>query len=191
MSVLNNKNSAGYTAVEAIVVFVLIGISIAYLVLVINPDLQLKKTNDFAVRHLLNKIVLPTKAFISAYGKTPNEEQFLEVLNMDVVQAKGDTCKIFGSDGPSDSECLFSVKDLDIPHECDSTGWADYKGSGKNACYFRYQGNFDGDPARFRLYVRSLGAVGSVFAYDNKEGGKVFECPMLIDDSYPLTEFCR
>jgi len=179
--------SQGFTLIEILIVMVLIGILSVILINIIDPESQVERANDGVLSASINKIVLSTESFISAYGYAPDETTFFNYLNVKGVELFGSACS--HNFGP-DHECLFSIVGVFAPATCDLSHWT---GADTNteSCNFRYQARIMNDPGRYRIYVKSHGLSNRVFAYDNKEGGRIFDCPHTIADFEHLTGTCN
>ena len=182
------NKSKGFTLIELLIVIVLIGILAAVLITIIDPGKQQNSANDGTVQAMVNKVILTAESFNSAYGRVPNEDQFFKSLDFSATEAFGNACTVAGV---AEYECLFSIQGINLPQACDSSGWTDVTGSGTDQCYFRYKGNINSDPGRFRLYVKSVGIATALFTFDSKSGGEVFECPLSVTDSDPLVGLCQ
>ncbi len=176
----------GFTLIELLIVIVLIGILAAVLVTIINPSKQQNQANDGTVTAMINKIILSAESFNSSYGRVANEAEFMGSLEFNANEFNG-SCTVAGV---PDNECLFSVQGINMPEVCDASGWTNVSG-GTDQCYFRYVGNVNGDPTRFRLYAKSSGIASAVFTFDSKNGGEVFECPLTVTDSDDIVSLCQ
>ncbi len=181
------RYTQGFTLIELLIVIVIIGILTGVMVVIIDPQKQQNKASDATIIASMSKIILSTEGFVSSYGRVPTEYEFISSLHFRVRELFGRECSYVLL---PDYECLFFIDGINIPTTCDLTFW---KGSlGDNQlCTFRYIGQITGDPERFRLYVKSMGIVDTLFVFDNREGGKIFECPPDINDIRSLTTFCR
>jgi len=182
-----NKTTQAFTLIELLIVITIIGILAAIVVSIINPEEKQNMAHDGVSKAVMNKVVLSTEAFISSYGRAPNEEEFMHVLEIYVRELGGSECSF---DFVPDNECLFFVEGTTLPETCDLSFWTGSSGESQ-PCAFRYQGEIQGDTGRFRVYVKSMGLVNELFVYDNLEGGKIYECPYTIADFDSLADNCE
>ena len=184
--VVRNKNK-GFTLIELLIVVVLIGVLAAVLVAIINPSRVQNKSQDANIKATMNKLALVAESFISAYGRSPNEREFIYGIKADVTQLSGNACVYVGV---PDNECLFLVNAISLPTSCNFSAWAGDLNDTLQ-CYFRYQGGIQGDNMRFRIYVKSHGIPNIVFVFDNKDTVKIYECPFTVTDADVLQNTCR
>ncbi len=183
----NKPTNNAFTMIEMLVVITLIGILTGILVVIINPSEKQSMAHDGVSAAMMNKIVLATEGFISAYNRFPDEEEFMHTMDADTVELFGSECYYVLT---PDNECLFSIEGTSLPESCDLSFWAGSSGD-EQQCNYRYQGGIQGDSGRFRLYVKSMKMVNTLFVYDNMEGGKIHKCPYNITDFMSLEAFCE
>ncbi len=107
--------------IELLVVIIIIGIISGIGLSLIDVGQQQNRARDASVKAMINKLSLNTQGHISAYGRHPNEEEFLDsVLNAIVSQKDGNSCV---SAGAPDDECVFNIDGLELPDECNAEGW--------------------------------------------------------------------
>ena len=174
------KNQKGFTLIELLIVIVIIGILAGVLIAVINPAQQQNRAKDAGVQATINKVALAVEGFVSAYGRTPNDVEFMGAIqnSQDCGAAgicSGNTC------AGSDTTCTFTVtgNTLKVDDGSGNGCGADYwSGTGANDCAYHYYGEAVGgtDETHFRVVARSFGIAGTVFLYDNKLGD-IVECP--------------
>ncbi|MFC1756189.1 prepilin-type N-terminal cleavage/methylation domain-containing protein [Patescibacteria group bacterium] len=184
--VVCKRNSLGFTLIELLIVIVIIGILSMVLITIIEPETQMNRARDGAVIASMNKMVLSTNSFITAYNRVPDETSFFLSLKDKGRELFGDECSHVFS---PDYECILSIQGADLPNTCNLTYWT---GSvlDNQPCSFRYQGRIMNDSQRYRIYVKSHGIPDTLFVYDNVESGKLFECPHTIADFENLTGNC-
>lgn len=177
-----NDKKHGFTLIELLIVIVIIGILAGVLIAIIDPQKQQNMATDATITSMVNKVILSTSSFVSSYGRYPNGNEFFASLKANVNEL-GNNCTAGGDD-----ECIFNVNGISLPSTCDANGW---EGTDLQQCYFRYQGGINGENARYRIYVKSVGIKGTLFVYDNLEGGEIFECPDDISDADSLMANCH
>ncbi len=182
-----NDSSDAFTLIEMLIVITLIGIMAAILIAVIDPEQKQNMARDGVSMSILNKVVLSTSGFVSSYSRVPDEKEFLHALTIKVQELFGSECSF---DFESDYECLFIVEGASLKNMCNLSYWRGNKGQNQ-LCSFRYKGIIQGDDNRYRLYVKSMGLPDGMLVYDNKEGGKIYECPYTISDFDSLIARCR
>jgi len=176
----------GFTLIELLIVIVIIGILSMVLISIIDPEVQMSRANDGVVKASINKIALSTDSFISAYNYAPNEAAFFDSLDVKGTELFGTECT---NNFVADYECLFSIVGVSSPDTCDLSHWT---GDDANTqpCNFRYQARIMNDSDRYRIYVKSHGLANRVFVYDNKEGGRIYDCPHTVADFESLVVVC-
>src|SRR3989344_3503693 len=164
------KNQKGFTLIELLIVIVIIGILAGVLIAVIDPGAQQNRARDANVQATMNKTALASEAFNSAYGRTPEGDEFINALGT-VACVPGGVCKTgtatFGCRA-ADVFCMFEVSGNVLPVTCGNS----YTGTGANPCYYRYEKTGAGT---FQLYAKSFGLPNTVFGYNNAEG-RLEEC---------------
>lgn len=150
------RNEKGFTLIELLIVIVIIGILAGVLISVIDPTSQQNRARDAGIQAAINKVVLATEGYVSAYGAAPEDTQFLAQFKVDTVTALGAAC------GGSDNRCDFSVAGNPLPITCSNS----YSGNGTSQCYFRYERAGVG-LSSFTVYAKSAGLSGKVFRFEN------------------------
>lgn len=153
------KREKGFTLIELLIVIVIIGILAGVLIAVIDPIQQQNRARDAGVKASINKVALATEGYVSAYGTTPDEVQFIANLSSNVT-ANGTTC-----DTTNAYDCMFSVQGNALDDTCGGTSWS---GTGESQCYYRYESS--ADSVAFAIYAKSYGLTSTVFKYDNQQG---------------------
>ncbi len=169
----DDAEAKGFTLIELLIVIVIIGILAGVLMAVINPAKQQNRARDANVIATINKVVLATQGYVSAYGSAPDEVQMLGGLNF--ASDSGGGTPVCGTTGGFD--CTFAVTGNNLPSTCTgaSNGW---NGNGATQCYYRYYRNNSASPwavERFRIYAKSFGLTGRIFAYDTSLG-QMYNC---------------
>jgi prepilin-type N-terminal cleavage/methylation domain-containing protein len=182
-----NDQKTGFTLIELLVVITVIGILAGVVVVILNPRQKQRMAKDGNVFATLNKVILSTNAFLSSYGRVPNEQEFFNSLNVSARELHGDQCTFHII---PDYECLFFLRAINDNYSCDLTFWTGEDGNG-HLCNFRYKGLILGDKERYRLYIKSAALPNTVFVYDNKDAGSVYECPVTINDFSELSHHCH
>jgi hypothetical protein len=136
---------------------------------------------------------LATEAFTSAYGRLPNDVEFIG----SVIENAAD-CGL-GADCGGAARCATGAVAAGTAHTCefDVVGNTPYRddaasagdgcaagngywaGSGDENCYFHYYGEnaaAGNGETHFRIAARSFGIPDTVFVYDNAVG-QITECP--------------
>jgi prepilin-type N-terminal cleavage/methylation domain-containing protein len=166
-------DSGGFTLIELLIVIVIIGILAGVLIAVIDPGAQQNRARDANVISTMNKVVLATQGFVSAYGRVPDGEEFLANLSATAATAAtpGTDCVATGTN------CLFEVTGNALPVDsggtaaCDASG---YTGADEDQCYFYYT-TTSLTGTDFVLYGKSFGLADTVFAYDTTLG-ELYDC---------------
>jgi len=186
MKIGMKRNSAlGFTLIELLIVIVIIGILAGVLIGVINPTAQQNKARDANVRATLNKAALATSGYLSAYGRVPNEVEFLAGLMS--ATSPANTCATAAA-----ADCTFAVSGNPLPaggtSGCGATGWG---GAAANQCYYYYCGADDTTPGdagftacsfsaavpatdAYRLFAKAFGTA-NVFMYRQVDS-KMYLC---------------
>jgi len=107
--VLKIKSQKGFTLIELLIVIVIIGILAGVLIAIIDPASQQNRARDAGVQASINKVVLATQGFISAYGRAPDGLEFFEGL---------DNVSLDSLCGVDDTECIFDVTGNPLPAFC-------------------------------------------------------------------------
>ncbi|MBT6401310.1 prepilin-type N-terminal cleavage/methylation domain-containing protein [candidate division WWE3 bacterium] len=163
------KQNKGFTLIELLIVIVIIGILAGVLISVIDPVSQQNRARDAGIEASINKVVLATEGYISAYGNVPTEVQFVAQFKTATITPRGTSC----DQTTGDPDCEFSVVGNALSETCSST-WA---GSGTSQCYFRYSAT-DGTSS-FVIYAKSAGLADVVFKFENSGSntGVIQQCP--------------
>jgi len=154
------KGQKGFTLIELLIVIVIIGILAGVLIAIIDPAAQQNRARDAGVQAAINKVSLATQGFVSAYGRTPEGDEFINALDNSTAQA--------GSCLTATDTCLFAVTGNPLPVLCDPAGNG-WDGAGAAQCYYWYVGAL-GTGGDFQIYARSFGIVTTTFQYDNTVG---------------------
>jgi len=166
-------SASGFTLIELLLVIVIIGILAGVLIAVIDPQAQQSKARDANVKATLNKVALATQGYVSAYGNSPNDVQFLAGLSASASSPNA-SCAA----GGADYTCDFIVTGNQLPDTCGAvngyTG-STAPGSG-NTCLYRYVGT--ASSPNFTVYAKSFGAGTTVFRYMNNgtAAGQIQHC---------------
>jgi len=156
---LKIKNQKGFTLIELLIVIVIIGILAGVLIAIIDPAAQQSRARDAGVQATINKVVLATQGFVSAYGRLPEGDEFL--ANIENETPLGLTC------AAGAEECTFSVTgNILITAACLANN---YSGAGAADCYYRYEVTPAGGN-NFRVIARSHGVADKLFVFDNSVG---------------------
>ncbi len=108
-------------------------------------------------------------------------------LNVKGIELFGTACT---NNFVADYECVFSIVGVSSPDTCDLSHWTGAE-TDTQSCNFRYQARIMNDPYRYRIYTKSHGLENILFAYDNKEGGRIFSCPHTVADFESLVAVCE
>ena len=171
----------GFTLIELLIVIVIIGILAGVLIAIINPGAQQNRAKDAGIKAAMNKIALATEGYISSYGISPNDVQFIGSLQN--VTDSGATCAA----GGVDIDCLFTVTGNALPSTCAANGWTGP--SAESPCAFHYVGTIAGaTQTNFTLYAKSFGIVNTVFTYKNfgAGAGQIQHCTDAATPVCPL-----
>ena len=169
------KNQKGFTLIELLIVIVIIGILAGVLIAVIDPVKQQNRAKDAGVQATMNKVALATEGFVSAYGRTPTDSEFIGSLQKATPRMVG---AVSSCAQGNDYLCEFNIvgneliKAADVPAgtACGVNGWS---ALGNDDCFYHYMGELD--EGHFRIVARSFGIANKVFLYDNSVGEMV-EC---------------
>lgn len=170
MNKIKNKNSQkGFTLIELLIVIVIIGILASVLISVIDPTSQQNRAKDAGIEAAINKVVLATEGYVSAYGSVPTDVQFLAQFRDSSVTERATTCQ----QTTGDPDCEFSVVGNTLPATCNTT----WSGTGTSQCYFRYSAT--AGTGNFAIYAKSAGLEGVVFKFQNfgTTAGVIQQCP--------------
>ena len=174
------RSQKGFTLIELLIVIVIIGILAGVLIAVIDPTSQQNRARDAGVQATVNKVGLAVEGFNSAYGRTPNDVEFLGAIQNATDSGIGG-----GACDDSDFQCEFTVTGNALLADdgtagnndaCAADGWS---GAGDNDCFYHYRGETTGvgnEVDHFRLVARSFGIINTAFLYDNRVG-EIVECP--------------
>lgn len=157
------KNQKGFTLIELLIVIVIIGILAGVLIAIIDPTSQQNRARDAGVQASMNKIVLATQGFISAYGRAPTADEFEGSLDNITAVACDDLVDV--------DTCVFTVTGNPLPMLCNTT----WSGSGNNQCNYYYEKDLAGVASTFRIVARSYGIASTTFDYTNTIG-EMREC---------------
>lgn len=173
------RNQKGFTLIELLIVIVIIGILASVLISVIDPTSQQNRARDAGIEAALNKTVLATEGFISAYGGAPDEVQFLNQFKTGTVSDAAATCALAGG-----FECFFTVTGNKIPGTCLS-GLPTWFGTGTADCAFRYEANDPLSNGEFQIYAKSAGLEGRIFRFKNysSDAGQIMHCDAASVDA--------
>ena len=187
VKIIGKRFSQGFTLIEMLIVIVIIGILSVVLINIIDPETQMSRARDGVLTSSINKLVLSTNSFITAYNRAPNEAEYFAYLKERSRELFGSECSF---NLTPDYECLFLVSGVNLPDTCDLSHWT---GSDIDVqpCSFRYQGRVMNEPDRYRIYVKAHGLPSRVLVYDNKEGGRLYDCPRTIADFESLENTCE
>jgi len=167
------SSQKGFTLIELLIVIIIIGILAGVLIAVINPTAQQNRARDAVVRSAINKIALSTNSYISAYGRIPDEVEFLGG-----IEATG-----FGADcaTATTADCRFEVNNSPLSAFCATLN---YYGTGTTQCYYRYAGTDNASPVAagawtatttdYRLVARAYGSP-NLFMYKSLDS-KMYLC---------------
>lgn len=155
------KNQKGFTLIELLIVIVIIGILAGVLIAIIDPQAQQNRARDAGVQATINKVALATQGFVSAYGRTPEGDEFFAAIS----NATESTAAICAAGAFT---CTFDVTGNTLPATCAAAA-DDWDGTGANPCYYYYVGNL-GAGSDFQIYAKSYGIAATIFRYDNTVG---------------------
>lgn len=120
------KSNKGFTLLELLIVVLIIGILAGVIISVVNPVAQQNRARDAITVSALNKVVLATESYYSAYGVVPQGSNFFNGLIDASTQPSG--CN------NSTTYCLFTINSVSLPNTCSSS----YLGKGSTQCNFYY-----------------------------------------------------
>lgn len=160
------RNEKGFTLIELLIVIVIIGILAGVLISVIDPTSQQNRARDAGAEAAINKMVLATEGYISAYGKAPDEVQFFAQFKTGTVIDAGSTCAAVAG-----TECFLAIVGNTLPVTCSGTVWSgdDTSGTGTQ-CQFRYT-VIDVNAGQFEIYGKSHGLANRIFRFQNYGSG--------------------
>lgn len=174
------NNQKGFTLVELLIVIVIIGILAGVLISVINPAQQQNRARDAGLTAAVNKVALSTEAFISSYGRVPNDTEFLGSLQNALTTARAGA---LACNNGNNNVCNFTIRGNPAP-QANPAGQTDFlctaptfwnnsaAATDNTACDYHYWGGTAaGETTHFRIFVKSFGAKDSVITYDNMAGG--------------------
>jgi prepilin-type N-terminal cleavage/methylation domain-containing protein len=163
------SSASGFTLIELLLVIVIIGILAGVLIAVIDPQAQQSKARDANVKATMNKVSLATQGYISAYGNSPNDSQFLAGLAA-TASSPNASCAA----GGADYTCDFTITGNQLPATCGAANG--YTGAGAGQCLYRYVGT--AGSGNFTLWAKSFGAGTTVFRYMNNgaAAGQIQHC---------------
>jgi len=147
-----------------------IGILAGVLISVIDPTSQQNRAKDAGAEAAINKIVLATEGYISAYGKAPDEIQFFNQFKVGTVADIGTSCELVGG-----LECFIGVTGNTLSDTCPTLGWYGDSAAGSgDQCAFRYI-VIDLDAGQFEVYAKSHGLSNRIFRFVNygTEAGQI------------------
>ncbi|HLC93679.1 MAG TPA: prepilin-type N-terminal cleavage/methylation domain-containing protein [Patescibacteria group bacterium] len=174
-----NFSQKGFTLIELLIVIIIIGILAGVLIAVINPGAQQNRARDGVVRATMNKIALSTNGYISAYGRIPNEVEFLGGIAATAAGAFPTDCNT--TTGAAAANCRFEVTSAPLSVLCDANGRMN---TGTAQCYYYYCGqdnaqatgacNWSATQQNYRLIARAWGSP-NVFMYRSSDS-KMYLC---------------
>jgi len=163
---LKIKNQKGFTLIELLIVIVIIGILAGVLIAIIDPAAQQSRARDAGVQASINKASLSAEAFVSAYGDTPEGDEFYASLT-NAQDADGD-CVAGGY------ECTFTITGNALRDaSCDVDLWRWDLGAA-NDCQYHYEGDLLGG-TEFRICAVSHGIVDGAFCFVSA-AGQMMQC---------------
>lgn len=158
------KNQKGFTLIELLIVIVIIGILAGVLIAIIDPNAQQNRARDAGVQAAINKASLVAEGFVSAYGTTPEGDEFINALANSAASTPGPG----GSCDASTDTCTFEVTGNELDTLCDAAA-DDWDGSGANQCYYYYEGAL-GAGDDFRICAMSYGVNLGMFCFRSADG---------------------
>lgn len=171
---LRLQNNKAFTLVELLIVIVIIAILAGVVITVINPIAQQNRAKDAVIVSSINKIVLATQAYISAYGVTPKASDFFNGLTS--ASTGPSTCN-------SNTDCLFTLTSAALPSTCSSTT---YLGNGTIQCNFYYVLT---GTSSYNIVAKAHGS-DSLYVYrSSNTSSKMQICPNST--SIPAETSCR
>ncbi len=186
------RRQKGFTLIELLIVIVIIGILAGVLIAIINPGQQQNRARDANVKATMNKVVLATEAFVSAYGRLPTDVEFIASLDnsYDCVSGPGTaacgvgTCTTGTPAIGASHDCQFWVTGNELQRDGsvagDACGGSFWSAAGDNDCFYHYFGEAVATApgsTHFRIAARSFGLVDTVFVFDNALG-EIIECSL-------------
>ncbi|GIW69674.1 MAG: hypothetical protein KatS3mg101_0421 [Patescibacteria group bacterium] len=173
------RAASGFTLIELLLVIVIIGILAGVLIAVINPTAQQNKARDANTRATINKVALATSAYVSAFGRIPDENEFVGGLSSVTTTGTPAPCTT-----ANDASCTFQVANNPLPTGgtagCAANGW---NGSGANQCYYYYCGGDAADftncawaatTSNYRIMAKAFGS-SDMFMYRSSDS-KMYLC---------------
>lgn len=170
------RKQEGFTLIELLIVIVIIGILAGVLIAVIDPTSQQNRARDAGIEASINKVVLATEGYVSAYGAIPSDLQFINQFKTGTITASGTTC----DQTSGNPDCYFAVSGTPLSQTCPG-GTPRWYGSSApaagNQCWFRYTGTVN--TGNFEIYAKSSGIYDVVFKYQNSgtNAGVIQKCP--------------
>ena len=182
---MRETNQKGFTLIELLIVIVIIGILAGVLISVIDPTSQQNRARDAGIKASINKVVLATEGYISAYGDAPGDIQFFGQFKNNTVSGEGTAdgsglpgTSCAGTGGVGDDACFFKISGNRLPDTCSlATGgvlWYGEVASG-GQCYFYYNRTAAG---QFAVYAKAAGLADTVFKFENtgSNAGMIQHC---------------
>jgi len=155
------KNQKGFTLIELLIVIVIIGILAGVLIAIIDPNAQQNRARDAGVQASINKAALAAGGFVSAYGRTPEGDEFYNALS-NVSESSLGACAAGGD------TCTYSVNGNELGLLCDAAA-DDWDGSGALQCWYYYEGAL-GAGSDYRICARSYGINLGMFCFLSSDG---------------------
>lgn len=162
-----NKNNKAFTLVELLIVIVIIGILSGIVITIINPITQQNRAQDAVTISSINKMVLATESYMSAYAQAPDAFEFMAGLS-NAYPISDSKCV--------DDSCIFSLDATNLPDDC----FTDFYGNGDKKCYFYYERSQDLN--EFFIYAKAHGS-DSLYLYKSTGNEKKL---VLCPNEYPI-----
>jgi prepilin-type N-terminal cleavage/methylation domain-containing protein len=178
-----NKQQKGFTLIELLIVIVIIGILAGVLIAIIDPTKQQNRARDANVQATMNKAVLATASFNSAYGRYPDGIELIDSLNnacpagLALPTCTTGTISAGAGCAASNNNCAFHVSGNELGvgtgQGCNDL----WRGIGAGQCHFYYERISPGGPlsTEFNIYAKSFGLTDTMFRYNNLVG-EIQEC---------------